>query len=173
MMGLVNRQVWRADLALAFNTLLWGSTFVLIKRALDDVSALLFVAIRFSIATVALAWVYRRRWTWRSGPPRGGILTGVCLFGGFAFQTAGLRFTTPSRGGWSWPAIHLGSSHYTTSKPRLILPLLPSPKHCWQLVLRIELSNPVRAPSFSKPSLPRAQTLFSPRSVEFFRAKPS
>src|SRR5689334_7114390 len=27
--------VWRADLALAFNTLIWGSTFVLVKRALD------------------------------------------------------------------------------------------------------------------------------------------
>jgi drug/metabolite transporter (DMT)-like permease len=93
----MNRSVWRADLALAFNTLIWGSTFVLVKRALDDASALLFVAIRFSLATIVMALVFRRRWTWAAGPPPGGILAGVCLFGGYAFQTAGLNLTTPSK----------------------------------------------------------------------------
>src|SRR5262252_7229994 len=82
---------WRADLALAFNTLVWGSTFVLIKRALDDCSALLFVAIRFSIAAVVLAWLFRRRLTPRAAQSRGGVVAGICLFAGFAFQTAGLR----------------------------------------------------------------------------------
>jgi drug/metabolite transporter (DMT)-like permease len=93
----MNRSVWRADLALAFNTFIWGSTFVLVKRALDDASALLFVAIRFSLATIVMALVFRRRWTWAAGPPPGGILAGVCLFGGYAFQTAGLNLTTPSK----------------------------------------------------------------------------
>lgn len=92
-----NRSVWRADLALAFNTLIWGSTFVLVKRALDDASALLFVAIRFFIAALVMAWVFRRRWNLRAGPAQGGILAGVCLFGGYAFQTAGLKLTTPSK----------------------------------------------------------------------------
>jgi drug/metabolite transporter (DMT)-like permease len=93
----MRKSVWRADLALAFNTLIWGSTFVLVKRALDDASALLFVAIRFSVATLVMAYVFRRRWTPRSGPPPGGILAGVCLFGGYAFQTVGLKLTTPSK----------------------------------------------------------------------------
>src|SRR5579859_5100436 len=92
-----HRSVWRADLALAFNTLIWGSTFVLVKRALDDASALLFVAIRFSVAAVVMALVFRRRWSLRSGPPPGGVLAGACLFGGYAFQTAGLKLTTPSK----------------------------------------------------------------------------
>jgi drug/metabolite transporter (DMT)-like permease len=87
----------RADLALAFNTLVWGSTFVLVKRALDDSSVMLFIAIRFTLAAFVMAWLFRRRWTWRSGPPPGGVLAGVCLFGGYAFQTAGLKLTTPSQ----------------------------------------------------------------------------
>jgi len=41
--------------------------------------------------------VFRRRWSLRSGPPPGGILAGACLFGGYAFQTAGLKLTTPSK----------------------------------------------------------------------------
>ena len=44
-------RTWRADAALAGNTLIWGSTFVLVQAALKDVSPILFLAIRFSIAT--------------------------------------------------------------------------------------------------------------------------
>lgn len=88
---------WRADLALAFNTLIWGTTFVLVKRALDDGSAILFVAVRFSIATLVIAWLFRKRSKLASGPPPGGLLAGCCLFGGYAFQTAGLKLTTPSK----------------------------------------------------------------------------
>src|SRR5256885_2081408 len=89
--------VLRADLALAFNTLIWGSTFVMVKRALDDASALLYVAIRFLVATCVLAWVFRKRWSLRSAPARGGVVAGICLFAGYAFQTVGLKLTTPSK----------------------------------------------------------------------------
>src|SRR6266481_2490811 len=92
-----NPAVWRADLALVFNTLIWGSTFVMVKRALDDSSAILYVAIRFLVATLVLAWVFRRRWSFAAGPARGGVLAGVCLFAGYAFQTVGLNSTTPSK----------------------------------------------------------------------------
>ena len=43
-----------AELALAFVCLLWGATFVLVKNALDDISPTLFLAIRFSIASILL-----------------------------------------------------------------------------------------------------------------------
>src|SRR2546425_1370096 len=92
-----NPTIWHADLALVFNTLIWGSTFVMVKRALDDASAILYVAIRFLVATLVLAWVFRRRWSFRSGSARGGVLAGVCLFAGYAFQTVGLKSTTPSK----------------------------------------------------------------------------
>jgi drug/metabolite transporter (DMT)-like permease len=95
----VNRR--RADAALAINTVIWGTTFVLVKAALRDVSAVLFLALRFSVAAVALWVVYRGkigevRPPDRPGGPRywGPVLTGVLLFAGFLFQTQGLRFTS-------------------------------------------------------------------------------
>jgi drug/metabolite transporter (DMT)-like permease len=92
-----DRAVWRADLALVFNTFVWGSTFILVKRALDDSSAILFVALRFLIATLVIAWLFRRRLYRDRVAIRGGLLAGICLFAGYAFQTAGLKLTTPSK----------------------------------------------------------------------------
>jgi drug/metabolite transporter (DMT)-like permease len=92
-----NRSVWRADLALVFNTFIWGSTFVLVKRALDDCSTLLYVAIRFLAAAAVMALLFRRRLKLGAESVKGGILAGVCLFGGYALQTAGLKLTTPSK----------------------------------------------------------------------------
>jgi drug/metabolite transporter (DMT)-like permease len=88
----------RAEAALALNTVLWGASFVLIKAALHDASALLFLALRFSLATLALLILFGGRL--RESPdapgglPRRAWLTGVLLFGGFFLQTEGLRFTT-------------------------------------------------------------------------------
>jgi drug/metabolite transporter (DMT)-like permease len=90
-------EAWRADLSLAGITVIWGSTFVLVKRALDDCSPILYVAIRFLVAALVMAWIFRRRWSLRSAPLRGGLLAGVFLYGGYAFQTAGLKLTTPSK----------------------------------------------------------------------------
>jgi len=85
-----------ADAALAFNTLIWGATFVLVKAALGGVSPILFLALRFSLAAVVLAILYRGA---GKGPHSqkavlGGCLSGVFLFAGYALQTAGLNFTT-------------------------------------------------------------------------------
>jgi drug/metabolite transporter (DMT)-like permease len=70
---------------------------VLVKRALDDCSTLLYVAIRFLVATAVMAFLFRRRLKLGAEAVKGGILAGVCLFGGYAFQTAGLKLTTPSK----------------------------------------------------------------------------
>jgi drug/metabolite transporter (DMT)-like permease len=86
-----------AEAALVLNTVVWGATFVLVKAALGSVSPVLFLALRFSLATLALAVVFRR-----ARPTRGaalkaigaGALTGTFLFLGYLLQTVGLRFTT-------------------------------------------------------------------------------
>jgi drug/metabolite transporter (DMT)-like permease len=88
-------RTWRADAALAGNTLIWGSTFVLVQAALSDISPLLFLAIRFTIAALALALLFRSRARYR--PTRGGLAAGACLFAGYLFQTVGLQFTTASK----------------------------------------------------------------------------
>ncbi len=87
----------RADLALALNTLFWGATFVLVKTALRDISPVLFLALRFSLAALLLAllfWFQRPvRFEWRVAAA--GALAGTFLFAGFALQTVGLRSTSP------------------------------------------------------------------------------
>jgi drug/metabolite transporter (DMT)-like permease len=87
-----------ADLALLFCALVWGSTFVVVKDALADVSVFVYLAIRFGLAAVVMAFLYwrslrelDRRTLWA------GVQIGVFMFGGYAFQTTGLRFTTPSK----------------------------------------------------------------------------
>lgn len=87
----------RAEFALASVAFLWGATFVVVKGALDDVSTFLFLALRFSLASLLLAFWLRAR-LFRPSPVawRGGALCGVLLFLGYALQTAGLRWTTAS-----------------------------------------------------------------------------
>jgi drug/metabolite transporter (DMT)-like permease len=91
----------RAEAALVVNTIVWGATFVLVKQALRDVSPILFLALRFTLATVVLLALFRGSWlgSWRH--PRnarwslaGGALAGTFLFSGYAFQTIGLQYTT-------------------------------------------------------------------------------
>ena len=87
----------KADAELAVNTLIWGGTFTLVKFVLHDISPLLFLAMRFSLATVALGALWLAGWRGVRGERRavaGGILTGIFLFAGFLFQTLGLQYTT-------------------------------------------------------------------------------
>jgi drug/metabolite transporter (DMT)-like permease len=88
-----------AEAALVFNVIVWGATFVLIKAALTDVSPVLFLALRFTLATGALLAVFRgSAMPWRSWKTAGaGALAGIFLFSGYAFQTMGLRLTTAPR----------------------------------------------------------------------------
>ena len=91
-----------ADLALLVLTLVWGTTFTLVKRVLDaGTSPGVFLSLRFGLATAVLGalWLLRRP---RPSPGlwRDGGLLGLAMFVGFALQTFGLRFTTPSRSGF-------------------------------------------------------------------------
>jgi drug/metabolite transporter (DMT)-like permease len=77
---------------------IWGSTFVVVKDALRDVSPLLFNLLRMIIATTVLAAIYHRdlRRLKRSYLA-GGAIVGLCLAAGYSFQTAGLARTTPAK----------------------------------------------------------------------------
>ncbi|HXJ42802.1 MAG TPA: DMT family transporter [Bryobacteraceae bacterium] len=116
----------RAELALAGMTVVWGTTFVLVKGALADVSTILFLTLRFTLAAVVLALLYRtavRRQvrSWRALGP--GALAGGLLFGAFVLQTAGLKLTTASKSafltGLSIPMVPLASSLVYRIKPRM------------------------------------------------------
>ena len=88
----------KAHLLLVTITLIWGSTFVLMKQALAESSPLLLNAARMSLAAILLAAYYRKHLARIERPALlAGITVGVFLFLGYAFQTTGLRLTTPSK----------------------------------------------------------------------------
>lgn len=91
----------RADLALVLCALIWGATFVVIKVALEDVSVIVYIAVRFGLAALIMAAIYWRavralslREVWA------GAQIGIFMFAGYMFQITGLRWTTPSKAGF-------------------------------------------------------------------------
>jgi drug/metabolite transporter (DMT)-like permease len=92
---------WRAELALAFCTLLWGSTFVVVKNSLDHSSVFVFLALRFTLAGACMA-VFRPQVfrVLQREEIFAGVRLGFFMFCGYAFQTAGLRYTTASNSGF-------------------------------------------------------------------------
>jgi drug/metabolite transporter (DMT)-like permease len=89
---------FKADLALAACTLVWGATFVLVKGALRDASVFAFIATRFVISTALMAVIFQRALKkTRRAEIRAGALIGILMFCGYVFQTVGLLSTTPSK----------------------------------------------------------------------------
>jgi drug/metabolite transporter (DMT)-like permease len=111
-----------AELALAGVTVIWGTTFVVVKSALADVSAFLFLTLRFSLAAALLLLIYRR--SLRKVAIGPGMLAGCLLFVAYAFQTRGLELTTPSKSafltGLAIPMVPLLNSLVYRVKPRLL-----------------------------------------------------
>lgn len=88
----------RADLALGFCALIWGTTFVVVKDALADISVVAYIAVRFTLSAALMGIIFwrslrqmRRKTAWA------GAQIGIFMFGGYIFQTAGLRYTTPAK----------------------------------------------------------------------------
>jgi drug/metabolite transporter (DMT)-like permease len=91
----------RADLALGFNAFVWGTTFVVVKDALADSSAFVFIAIRFGLSALIMAAIfYRDLRELNAKSMRAGIQIGLVMLGGYGFQTLGLQYTTPSKAGF-------------------------------------------------------------------------
>ena len=106
------RRQLTADAALLLVTLIWGSTFVMVKNAVASFPVFSFLALRFAFAALALLpFVVLRPRNARANLPEGKatplllrasapLLLGVALFAGYAFQTAGLHLTTPAKAGF-------------------------------------------------------------------------
>ena len=113
-------RTWKADLALLGNTVIWGVTFVLVKDALHDVSPLVYLALRFTLAAIVLGLVYGRKL--KRASLRDGAIAGVFLFLGYLFQTTGLQYTSPSKSAFytslSIPMVPLLASLVYRSAPK-------------------------------------------------------
>jgi drug/metabolite transporter (DMT)-like permease len=94
-------KTWQADLSLLFVAAIWGSTFVVVKNAISDMPPFTFLAIRFAIAGLSLAFFRRNLNVWKNKILwKKGILIGFFLFLGYAFQTIGLQFTSAAKTGF-------------------------------------------------------------------------
>lgn len=74
-------------------TLIWGTTFVIIKDTLDSIPPSLFLALRFSLAALSLIWVRPAPGIWRWG-----LILGAVMFVSYGSQTVGLLYTSASKG---------------------------------------------------------------------------
>jgi len=83
-------------LALLTAALIWGSSFIVMKDAVDHLPVFQLLAIRFTLAGLLLAIVFRKRLmqSARSLLSHGAVC-GVLLLGGYATQTFGLMTVTP------------------------------------------------------------------------------
>lgn len=79
-------------------TLIWGSTFFILKDTLASVDLQFLLAFRFTVAAVILAVVFRKRWKGmdRSCWWRGAIM-GLFLYAAYTVQNYGLMNTTPGK----------------------------------------------------------------------------
>ncbi|RKD28967.1 DMT family transporter [Thermohalobacter berrensis] len=91
----------KADLSLLSVTVVWGASFVITKNALQDIQTYNFLAVRFLIAFLSSAIIfYKNMKNINKKTLLYGALIGVVLFGGYAFQTVGLNYTTASKSGF-------------------------------------------------------------------------
>lgn len=127
-----------ADASLLLVTAIWGATFVMVQDAVTGFPVFAFLAMRFALAAVALLPFFLRGKAIRSNDfsrsvrrratevtttnwlP--GILVGLALFAGYAFQTFGLRETTPAKAGFitglSVALVPLGQALFLRRPPR-------------------------------------------------------
>ena len=92
---------YTGEIALLFNTIIWGGTFALIKNAFTDISPLLFLGLRFSIAAlIFLPFVYASLKKTNKQTLIAGSVLGFFYFTGFASQTLGLNLTTATKSGF-------------------------------------------------------------------------
>ena len=83
-------------LALLTAAVIWGSSFIVMKDALDGVPVFVLLGIRFTLAGLLLAALFRKRLL-AGGRAllRHGAVCGVLLLAGYATQTFGLMTVTP------------------------------------------------------------------------------
>jgi drug/metabolite transporter (DMT)-like permease len=85
--------------------LVWGTTFVVVKRALDQISTFYFLATRFGLAAICMSLLFvpamsRAGWRETRRGLLGGTIAGLFLWSGYVLQTFGLKFTSAGNSGF-------------------------------------------------------------------------
>ena len=98
MSGIGHRKIIIADITLALVAFMWGIGFVAMKDALRTFPPYWLLTIRFSGSFLLMLIIFKNRLKKLTAlDVRAGMLAGIFLFLGFAFQTVGLNYTTASK----------------------------------------------------------------------------
>jgi len=91
----------RYDALLVFITMIWGSTFLVVKYVVRLSGPFTYLAFAYGIGALTLALIFRKRLARITRAElRNGLIIGLVLFTGYALQTTGLQFTTVSKAGF-------------------------------------------------------------------------
>ncbi|MEO7429343.1 MAG: DMT family transporter [Acidimicrobiales bacterium] len=82
----------RGDAALVVAAICFGTTFLVVQRAIEQVEPVPFLAVRFLVGALAL-WPLARRRPSSAGEVRDGVAAGGALVVGYVLQTVGLQYT--------------------------------------------------------------------------------
>ena len=84
--------------ALLTAALIWGSSFIVMKNAVEGVPVFMLLGIRFTVGCLLLTMIFHRRLK-RIGKKQllHGAVVGTLLFAAYTVQTFGLRETTPGK----------------------------------------------------------------------------
>lgn len=101
----MNRSTIFADVSLLLVAFVWGSTFVLVQSAIAFLEPFSFNGVRFFLAALLLGgWLvlFEKKQLVQMDKKllASGVIMGLFLFVGYAFQTAGLLYTTSSKAGF-------------------------------------------------------------------------
>lgn len=90
-----------ADSSLLIISLIWGSTFIVIKKTVELFEPITFVGVRFMLAFVimlVICWPRRKNFTYAM--LKDGLIIGVTLFLVFTFQTLALKYAKAAEVGF-------------------------------------------------------------------------
>lgn len=91
----------RYDALLVLITMIWGSTFLVVKNTVHASGPFTYLAFAYGVGALTLALIFRRRLARITRAElRNGLIIGLFLFTGYTLQTTGLQFTTVSKAGF-------------------------------------------------------------------------
>jgi len=89
------------DALLVLVTMIWGSTFLVVKETLKLTGPFTYLALSYGVGTLLLALIFHKRLLRITRlEVISGIIIGIFLFSGYALQTRGIQYTTVSKAGF-------------------------------------------------------------------------
>lgn len=90
-----NTKIILANLGMILATVIWGFAFVIVKESVDAIGPVYLVALRFTLAALALYVIFFKRIKFTDKRMLiDGVILGALLFLAYSFQTVGVVYTT-------------------------------------------------------------------------------